>query len=144
MHVIKSYRDLQELKEDVTVSSALITHAENMFTALCQSLGDGQAVQDFELDTHGPIGILQQGETNLNPIGLEQELVKTWPEFVEKIILSDGQTLFSVGILLDNDYMVILYLLATDASSSTLAWLEEQAEPVQEGGGKNDYTTGPF
>jgi hypothetical protein len=144
MHVIKSYRDLQELKKDEAVSSALITYTESMFTSLCQSLGDGQAVQEFTLDTHGPIGILQPGQTNLKPIGLEQELIETWPEFVEKIILSDGQTLFSVGILIDNDYVVLLYLLAKDASPSILEWLEYQAEPVPEGGGNSGYTTDPF
>ena len=53
---------------------------------------------------------MEKGETNLLQMGIEEDLLDTKPEFVSVEKLEDGKKIYIVGLLINNDYMPLIYI----------------------------------
>ena len=133
MEVVKTLEDVEKIRRSCTVWEALLERVEMAFRSLHGALGGDVLIQDFSLEHHGPIGIWEQGDKDLSVLGLQGTLEDSWPEFITRVQLPAGNTYYRVGLLLDNDFMIVLYIPAEAASPKLLSWLEENAEDGEGG-----------
>lgn len=144
MFVVKQKQDLDNTRLHSSLPQWLVAIVAEEFAALHQALAPDSAVDSFSLETHGPIAVLEKSEIDLAPLGLPYTLLESWPEFVEKILLGRGIGYYRIGVLLDNDYMLLLYVQARDLSEDVQTWLDEQADIVEEGATDGAYQSSPF
>ena len=143
MFVVTQKQDLENTRFHSSLPPWLVAVVAEEFAALHQALSPDVEVDRFSLETHGPIAVLEKAESDLAPLGLPYTLLESWPEFVEKIILDSHCSCYRIGILLDNDYMLLLYVQAIGLSEDLQTWLDEQAEDV-EVGPDGAYPPSPF
>ena len=133
MEVVKTLEDVEKIRQSGTVGEELLERVEMAFRSLHVALGGDALIQDFSLEHHGPIGIWEKGDKNLSALGVQGTLEDSWPEFVTRVALPSGTTYYRVGLLLDNDFMIVLYIPAEAADPKLLSWLEENAEDGEGG-----------
>ena len=144
MFVVKKKQDLDNFRFHATLPQWLVVVVADEFAALHQALSPDSEFDSFSLEAHGPIAVLEKSEIDLSPLGLPYTLLESWPEFVEKIILDSHSSYYRIGILLDNDYMLLIYAQDVDLSEEVKVWLDEQADIVEEGANDGTCQSSPF
>jgi len=114
MQTIKKLSDIERLRVRKLVDKNLLNHLETYFRELHGSLGNGDALEKFSLEEHGYIVILESGDDarGLADVGLNPEeggILGSCPEWVEVKTLDDGTNLYQIGVLYNNEYMMIFY-----------------------------------
>lgn len=131
MYIVTTYSNLLRAKEENTFPPWLLDVLASDFTALHQHLGNGVELAEFSLAHHGFMAIGETTDKDLSALHLARTLEDTWPEFVEDVRLPNGHRYFRLGLLLDNDYMPLIYLLPDALCPTFTEWLEEQADIVE-------------
>ena len=144
MFVVKKQQDFDNTRFHVTLPQWLVAVVADEFAALHQALAPESEIDSFSLEVHGPIAVLEKSEIDLSPLGLPYTLPESWPEFIEKIILDSHSSYYRIGLLLDNDYMLLIYAQDVDLSEEVKEWLDEQADSAEEGADDGAYQPSPF
>ena len=129
MKTIKTMRDLCQLRG--AMKSALLSHLTEYLEALRESLEPDTAMEQFSLARHGYIVILEASDDvrDLREVGMRPEqkgLLGSWPEWVELVTLEDGSTIYRIGIMYDNDFMMLFYSSPGQFDEQVEEWLAEQ------------------
>jgi hypothetical protein len=127
MRIIQTHRDLQVLKQANMLPKSYMAFLEEEWHGLFEALGVGESREEFSLHDHGYMVVLEAGDYNLEPVGIEEGLRNSWPEYVERIPLKDVD-IYRIGVLYNNDYMMLFYSVVNTLDEETEAWLKEQAE----------------
>lgn len=112
---IKTLNDIKTLKKSMLLSVNFLEYLEKYFSDLHHSLGGGIQLDKFSLETHGYLVVLQPDVDNvrdLSDVGLNPEdngLLGTLPEFVNLIKLCNKEEYFEVGVLFNNEFMMMFY-----------------------------------
>ncbi|MGB7605890.1 MAG: hypothetical protein WBL93_10490 [Lutisporaceae bacterium] len=114
MYKIKMLNDITIGILNNTLTTALGEYLENYFKNLYVNLGDGESFEDFNLESHGYLVILTPNDSKcaLDDIGLDADsggIVSTIPEFVYLINLK-STCYYEVGVLYNNEYMMVFYI----------------------------------
>lgn len=129
MRIIQMYKDLQVLKQTNVLSDSYMAFLEGEWHGLFEALSTDVNINQFSLQEHGYIVCLEAGDCNLEPVGLPEGLCQSWPEYVEKISLGDT-ALYRIGILYNNEFMMLFYSIVGTLDTETENWLAEHAEPI--------------
>lgn len=138
MEIVKNWMDLIKLKQKALVPAGMILQMEKLLVALHQSLGGECAIDSFSLDKHGPIAVLPPGERRLAALGLNYDINESWPEVVTVYELNDGTAFYTVCLMMDNDFMFIIYLFG-EIENDLREWLDSYAEKGED----DDYHVCP-
>lgn len=116
MITIQKRQDIQEVKNQV-----FHAYLNEYFSYLQQELGEDE---DFSLEEHGPIIILEKTDDleNLKETGVEN-LYLSVPEWVEMIQLKN-LTICQIAILCNNEYMELFYI-TYPVEGRLQQWLEQ-------------------
>lgn len=107
---------------------AIAGYLANEFAVLCEHLGDGVPLEDFDLSPHGAMTLVGPEDATLDLQAMLERLPGQWPEFVDLMTLEDGSTLYRAGFLIDNDLCPMVYFPTNRClHPSVTAWLQEQA-----------------
>lgn len=109
----------------------LLDHFHSYILQLHQSLEPDTALADFSLESHGYIVLLEAGDDvrNLQEVGLnpeDQGLLGTYPEWVELKELSDGNKIYQIAVLYNNEYMMLFYSYPNTLDKEVEQWLKKQ------------------
>ncbi len=131
MYTIKTLDDISALSERNTTPKSFIDHLETYFLQLRENLTEDEQEVEFSLVPYGYIAILEPEDDvrDLSSIGLNPQddgLLGSCPEFVNTIQLEDI-TLYQIGVLYDNEYMMILYSKVGQFDPLTEDFLKEYA-----------------
>jgi len=93
----------------------------------------GEAEEGGDHDTLNPLqhthmAILERGDNDLKPVGLLGGLRDQWLEFVELLQPEGQQSFYRIGILADNEYLVLLYAVQNSLDPDIESWLAEDAQ----------------
>lgn len=127
MLTVKTADDLDRLRRLKLLSPGYLDYLEGLFGQLREALGDGDE-DEFDLDPHGYIVVLEAGDDvrDLSPVGLRHGLLRCWPEFVESVDLVDVRV-YRIGVLYDNEVMMIFLSAAGQFDPEVEAWLREES-----------------
>lgn len=129
MKVIKTIGDVRRLEADPDVPKAVSDHLEERFYRPYECLGSGQSVDEFSLDIHGYMVLLEEGDTVLSELRKRRNTndLLVSPECVELHDIGDRE-MYEVAFLLDNDYVLTYFVEASKSDSPTERWLREESE----------------
>ena len=74
------------------------------------------------------MALLEQHDTDLVIFGLRGNLSVQRPKYVELMEIDDQKQLFRTGIMPDNDYFILFYVIKGTLKPETDAWLVEKAQ----------------
>jgi hypothetical protein len=133
MRIISTCSDVESLSVSDVFPYSYMDYLKEEFLGLFNLLnGDGSLVS-FSLQTSGyTMVILEQGDRNIFPLGLESGLVNSNPEYVEVVGLGKIK-IYRIGIMLDNDSMLVIYSEIGNLDSETEKWLVEQSSISERG-----------
>lgn len=131
MYIIKTFKDLRDLAKEDKLTSAMTKYLENEIRLLHQSYEPETSADQFSLDIHGPIAILDSGDEDLSRLGLLKSLRDLMPEWVSRKTIGKLQ-FYAVFVLADNDYMNQIYVPCQDLLPLLEEWLAEQAETEEQ------------
>ncbi len=129
---LKTLADFRRHRQAGSLPPEFLEHLETIFHELHESLGEDHSIENFSLDEHGYIVVLEKGDdlTDLQEVGLNPEdkgLLGTWPEFVELEKLSCG-CYYRILILYNNEYAMLFFVRSGDFGSEIEAWLKKQLD----------------
>ncbi len=112
MRVIKALKDIQLLKKAKSLDQPYLDYLENQFFTLYFSLANNQPIQEFSLAEHGFLVVLEAGDNvrDLQEVGLNPEdrgLLCGSHEYVNIDTLCNGIRVYNIGILCNNEYMMV-------------------------------------
>ena len=129
MKTVKRMTDIAKLQEEGDLSKAYINFLQKHFLQLYESFGAGKSLDIFDLDQdryNGYIVILESIDNlrNLKIIGLNGGLLGTFPEYIEKETLADGNQLWKIGVF-HGDSMLIFFSHVGELDVEAEAWMTE-------------------
>lgn len=132
MRTIKTEQDLKTLEEADALPESLLKYFQNEFQMFREALS-ALVDQTFDLYEHGYIVLLEPGDNvrDLREVGLnwvDRGLLGSLPEYVHRMKLEDGTEVYRIGILYDNDFMMLFYSIVGSHDDEVEAWLEMKAE----------------
>lgn len=132
MRTIKTEQDLKDLERANALPEALLTYFRKEFRMFQEAL-NGLVDQTFDLYEHGYIVLLEPGDNvrDLREVGLnwvDRGLLGSLPEYVHRMTLDDGTEVYRIGVLYDNDFMMLFYSIVGSHDDEVEAWLEMEAE----------------
>lgn len=135
MRTIKTQDDIHALKQAQAqaLPLSLLDFLEDELHQLERILDDLDVERPLDLMQHGYIVLLEPGDNlrDLREVGLgwvDRGLLGSMPEYVERERLSDGREIYRIGILYDNDYMMIFFSIVGSHDDEIESWLAEQLE----------------
>lgn len=134
MRVIKTIEDVILLKADPAVPKAVADYLEEHLYQLYSHLGGGCGLEEFSLDFHGYMVLVEEGDDVLAGIRerfLGGDFVMS-PEFVNLVELPGG-ALWEAAFLLDNDWVMTYFVQAGKSEPATEEWLRDEWERSQSG-----------
>lgn len=143
MIIINKLADVRRLESQGVLAGSLATHLERKVRTLRNALAPDVSEEDFNLDVHGNIGLLEPEDRDLSQIGLPK-LSMVMPEWVSRMELA-GKIYYILYVMADNDCVLQVYLPDPILEASVRSWLSEQ--PVEEelaGGYADDAASEPF
>lgn len=129
MHMIRTFSNLLELKEAAALHPTFAHYLQAQFLSLYATFADNQSLTAFSLESIGPMVVLSPCESNLQLLGMTEELLTVHTEFVERVRLPRVD-LYRWGVMTDNDFVLLLYSIVGSQKSELEAWLADQAEPI--------------
>ncbi len=129
---VKTLKDLEKIKQNSSLPEMYKNEIIKYFHQLHMALGNGKPIENFSLDQHGYIVILEKCDDvrNLKNIGLSEGLLFSCPEYIDRIKLSDF-SVYKIHIMYDNEYMMTLYSRTGIHDKEVESWLAEESEDVQ-------------
>jgi hypothetical protein len=144
MVTIKTIADLQ----GATIDASLKAWLESEIKGLWEHLGQGESLSAFDLTRHGPMWVATSADKTKTWRQLTIDMSVQCPEFIERHRLSDGNNVFRIGFLVDNDFMPLLYARTDCLDQDIVRWLEEQTGDYEEIGheaqSSNENKSNPF
>lgn len=134
MRIIMTAADVTMLRQANVLPLDYMNYLEEEFFGLYHALGSDEPLEEWSLATIGYMVVIEAGDHNLQPVGLTDGLRQSVPEFVELVTIGN-QLLYRIGVLYNNDFMMLFYTLAGIHDNETESWLRELAE--QNGRGSN-------
>lgn len=134
MRVIKTIEDVRLLKADPAVPKAVADHLEEHFYLLYSHLGGGRGLEEFSLDFHGYMVLVEEGDDVLAEIRervFAGDFVMS-PEFVNLVELPGG-ALWEAAFLLDNHWVMTCFVQVGKSDPATEEWLRDERERSQSG-----------
>jgi hypothetical protein len=136
MRTIRTKHDLDCLVEANVLELSFQLYLQSYFEQLEISFHEEGNGEEFTLHNHGGLYLVEKGDNirDLHIAGLHREdggLIGCNPEFVEWINLADtSKTYIQANVLLDNDYMQMMFLTAEDFAddAKVTAWFWEHLE----------------
>lgn len=131
MQRVKTLRDLRKLQADSNFPQSFLDYLETYFFELAEALGNGESAETFSLEQHGYFLILEPRDNLAAPniLNLKVEdgkILGTYPEYVEREDLTDC-SLYKIGILYDNDYMMMVFSQVGQFEPAIESWWEEES-----------------
>lgn len=124
MRIIKTLLDIQELKSASSFPLPFISYIEEQWLGLFEEHHEEQeTIHSFSLGSHGHIIIFEPGDNDYSPLG---NLDSLWIEYVDEVHL-DNLTMYRIGLLLDNDVMMLIFSIKDALNIEIETWLAEQA-----------------
>lgn len=124
MRIINTLSDIQELRLASAFPVSFIGYIEEQWLGLFEEQREEQdTMHSFSLGSHGQIIIFEPGDNGYSPSGRIDSL---WVEYVDEVHL-ENVTIYRIGVLLDNDIMVLLFSMKDSLSIEIETWLAEQA-----------------
>ncbi|OME28906.1 hypothetical protein BSK63_23640 [Paenibacillus odorifer] len=124
MKIIKTLSDIQELKLTSAFPLPFIGYIKEQWLGLFEEQREEQdTMHSFSLGFHGHIIIFEPGDNGYSPLG---KIDSVWVEYVDEVHL-ENVTIYRIGVLLDNDIMVLLFSMKDFLSIEIETWLAEQA-----------------
>lgn len=145
MKAIRTAADLRSVSN--SLPKPYIQRLVADFSMLQRALADGESLDEFSLQDHGYLVILENGDDvrDLSEVGLNPEdegLLGSMPEYVETLSLGDNLQVYKIAVLYDNDYMMFFYSQVGIHDEEVEEWLREQAVPELKS--STDSSTVPF
>lgn len=133
MLTIRSIADVRNMLDPESLPRAYARWIEAEFSLLYDALADGEEIEQFSLQPHGYIVILQAGDDvrDLSVAGLNPEsggLLGSMPEYIDTVTLENGTRVYKIGVLYADDYMMFFYSEVGIHDDEVEAWLAEEAE----------------
>jgi hypothetical protein len=122
MKVINTWADLQLLKKSESLPQSFMLYLEKECMDLMNAYYDCEWMEDFSLEPHGNIVVLEPGDSIPEGIG-----ESVWVEYVEKVSLDDVEV-FRMFVLETEDYGVLYYSIVGSLDAESEAILQEYAE----------------
>lgn len=133
---IKTKADIGRLKDKKQYSKDFILYLEAYYKELWESLGDEEAIEEFSLEDHGYIVILEETDNiqDLSEVGLSKKdegLLGVIPEWIELKEFEDGSSYYEILILYNNEYAMIFYLteVIVKKNQKLEDWIQKNIEP---------------
>ena len=132
MRVLRSMEDIEILSDARALPVACLSFLRGEILMLHGALGYGEGIAEFKLTADDGFMVFLERSDNLGDLehlGIARGgggLLDSCPEFVERVSL-DGLTLYRVGILANNQCMLMLFLLEGDHDEEIGSWLLERA-----------------
>lgn len=124
MRIIKTLSDIKEIKLTSSFPLPLISYVEEQWLGLFEEQREEQdTIHSFSLGSHGHIIIFEPGDNGYTSLG---QLESLWVEYVDEIHLG-SISLYRIGVLIDNDVMVLFFSIKDTFSDEIESWLAEQA-----------------
>ena len=140
MHIIRQTQDIHSLYSSGAISNPLAQHLERKLSKLQQAVEPERELDEFSLEQHGYIGVLEAGDTSLQALGLPASLEQIMPEWVSRLPLED-EIYYILYVMTDNDCVIQVYLPKTLVAGALEAWLEEQ--PLEEEEEDEEHSCNP-
>lgn len=115
MITIKTMEDIHNLKARKQLSDGFLQHLNKYFRELHHSLEHETPLENFTLEYHGYIVILELEKDDchdLSDVGLSNEengLLGITPEFVNIIKAGTNEEYFQIFVLYDNEFGMVFY-----------------------------------
>lgn len=140
----QDFGDVRRLEAAGHIPTDLAGYLDRKMRRICEAV-DMVPPEEFSLETHGPIGIVEKGDRSLTALGLPESLDLVMPEWVSKLELASCRT-FWAYFCADNDHVPIAVVPESIACETILAWLSEQPmeEETDDRGGEADRLPEPF
>lgn len=136
MFEIFKSKDINRYIKTGKIDRELGNHLSKYFLELYDALASSESLEDFSLRKHGHIIILYQGDTsqNLKKVGVpDGDFCMFLPEWVKIIHLGNGNHIYQVAVLFDNETMRIYYLKKGCLGSEVDSWLDSELSEEVEG-----------
>ncbi|MFS0556377.1 hypothetical protein [Brevibacillus sp. 179-C9.3 HS] len=125
MRIIMTTADVTMLRQTNALPLEYMNYLEEEFLGLYHALGCGETLDGWSLARDGYMVVIEAGDNNLQPVGLRYGLRQTMPEFVE-LVEAGNQLIYRIGVLYDNDFMMLFYSMVGIHDVETETWLQEQ------------------
>ncbi|MFA4133877.1 MULTISPECIES: hypothetical protein [unclassified Brevibacillus] len=135
MRIIMTMTDVTVLRQANVLPLDYMNYLEEEFQGLYHALGCDHPLEGWSLERDGYMVVIEAGDHNLQIVGLTNGLRQSIPEFVE-LVTTEIQPLYRIGVLHNNDYVMLFYTLVGIHDAETETWLQEMAE--HDGRGNNN------
>jgi hypothetical protein len=120
MLTISSKQDLLQMYVSSQLESTITTYLEQQLEALIGQLEPNGQTTEFSLTDHGYLmAFLEPMDSNF--------ILTLLPEYVEIDSLENGTRIYRIGILEDNEAMILMYSIVSSLDILTEEWLSEQS-----------------
>ena len=92
MIIIKKLVNLLQVGSNGTIEQKVVDFLALEFRMLHEHLGDGCELDDFDLESHGPMYVAVPADGKLAWAEITKQMSADQPEFIEKHRLNDGST----------------------------------------------------
>lgn len=141
MRVIRSRIDLECLRAAGALPGAYVGLVERDFERALGGTEPGGGPGAYDPDENGFFVVLEPGDNvrDLGVVGLnpgDGGLLGCWPEFVDRIELGPGLSVYRVLVLYNNECAMTFYLQAGQWDREVERWLRDNANDGRDDKGK--------
>lgn len=141
----QAMNDIRRLAQSGLIPSDLASHLDKKVRRLHEALEPETPLEDFCLEAHGLIGILEKGDRSLKEIGMPEDLSLIMPEWISRLTLPESGNVFILYVMATNDEVIQVYLPEDVMPDAVRLWLSEQPlEEEAEGGEEDENRPVPF
>lgn len=133
MKTIKTLKDIELLRSEKVIPEDYLEHVENYFNHLHESLNDGEPLDEFSLQQHGYIVLLERGDNvrDLSCVGLGPNingLLGCRPEYLERYDL-DSISFYKILVMYNNEYAMTFFTEKGIHDNEVEEWLDKRCYP---------------
>ena len=115
MFEIKTLREIEKFEKSKKISSGFANYLKDYLEQLKVSLENHVPIEDFSLEDYGHFVILKNHEDcrKVPELSLEDEedgLLAITAEFVNEIFIDGTEKYYLIGVLCNNEFMLLVYL----------------------------------
>lgn len=121
MKVINTWTDMQLLKNSESLPQSFLLYLEQECMDLMNAYYDSEWMEDFSLEPHGNMIVLEPGDNIPGGIGKS-----VWVEYVEKFALDDVE-IYRMFVLETEDHGILYYSIVGTLGDQSELFLKEHA-----------------
>lgn len=141
VRVIQRRQDIECLREAGALQEPYLKLVERDFERVLSGIEAGSSPGAYSPESEGYFVVLEKGDNlkNLEVVGLNPQdggLLGCWPEFVDRIELGPGLSVYRVLVLYNNECAMTFYLQAGPWDREVDRWLRDNAGDGRDDKGK--------